>query len=82
MQYIKTWKLKVDGGGQATHLEGIGESYTLCGLDTAGDDHVHAKPPEMLKGRHRVTCLHCKQIIALVVEHLKASNDAHKPCGD
>lgn len=76
MKYWKTFRLKSEGGGTQTHLEGIGDSYTLCGLDTAGDDMVHAKQPvELPAGKHRVTCAHCQQLINLVREHLKASND-------
>jgi hypothetical protein len=74
MKYIKIFRLKAEGGGVATHLEGIGDSYTLCGFDTEGDEMVHEKPPEWLTGKHRVTCDHCQQIIAIVREHLKASN--------
>lgn len=62
-------------GGCTTHLEGIGDSYTLCGMDVAGDDSVHRKPPETLSdGKpHRLTCEHCQQIVALVREHLRDS---------
>lgn len=74
MKYWKTWRLKEDGGEQRTHLEGPGESYTLCGLDTAGDELVYGKPPEKLPpGKHRITCEHCLQVIEFVKAHL-ASN--------
>lgn len=71
MTYWRTYALAADGGGQSTHLEGIGCDYTLCGLDTAGDDVVHRKPPEVVPGKPRITCRHCQQIIDLVVEHMK-----------
>ena len=70
MKYIRTYRPKSEGGGQTTHLEGIGDSYTLCGLDTAGDTWVHRKQPEFLQGRHRVTCSDCNRVIAIVKEHL------------
>lgn len=76
MKYYKTVRTKRDGGETRTHLEGIGDSYTLCGLDTAGDDTIHGKPPiELPPGKHRITCEQCLQIIAIVREHLQASND-------
>lgn len=52
-----------------THLEGIGDSYTLCGLDTSGDEMVHAKQPERIDRPRRITCEHCLQIMALVRAH-------------
>jgi len=61
-----------DRTGQRTHLEGTGDSYTLCGTDTAGDDATHRKPPVIVKGKPRITCEHCQQIIELVRAHLKA----------
>ena len=72
MKYWRTTGLKLDGGKVRTHLEGIGDSYTLCGFDTAGDDMVHGAPPEELPpGRHRVTCNQCQQIITIVREYIK-----------
>lgn len=70
--YWKTFTPKDDGGEIRTHLDGIGDSYTLCGMDTAGDDMVHgATPIKLPPGKHRVTCEHCIQIIVIVREHLK-----------
>lgn len=58
-------------GRVRTHLEGAGDSYTLCGLDTAGDDLIHDRDPEKLPpGKHRVTCEDCQQTIRIVVSHL------------
>lgn len=68
MTYWRTYQ----NGGQTTHLDGIGDSYTLCGLDTAGDASVHDKEPEELPpGKHRVTCEQCQQVIEIVKGHLK-----------
>lgn len=53
-----------------THLQGIGDSYTLCGLDTAGDDEVHEKPPQCAPRGTRITCEHCKDVIAIVRDYL------------
>ena len=79
MKFIRTWKRKDEGGGQRTHLDGPGASYTLCGLDTAGDTTVHAKPPQELEGfNHRITCEDCKQVIEYVREYL-AHNIAGEP---
>ncbi len=49
--------------------------YTLCGLDTSGDDEIHYKEPEQLPEgvKHRVTCEKCQQVIELVKLHLKKS---------
>jgi len=68
MNYWKTWH----EGKTRTHLDGIGDSYTLCGVDTAGDDLVHDRDPERLHGMqmHVVTCEDCQQIIAIVRDHL------------
>lgn len=56
-------------GRTTTCLEGIGDSLTLCGYDTSGDDLVHDVLPEELRGHHRVTCEDCQQIMALVDAH-------------
>ena len=68
----KYWRC-VNDGRTDIHLEGpVGDSYTLCGLDTAGDPFVHDKAPELLKGdRHRITCGHCLEVIACVQDYLK-----------
>lgn len=71
MTYWRTWRIKSEGGGQATHLDGIADSYTLCGLDTAGDSMVHGRDPQELKHKPRITCKHCQQIIEVAKEHLK-----------
>lgn len=71
LKYFRTVRTKRDGGETRTHLEGIGDSYTLCGLDTAGDETIHGKPPtELPSGKHRITCEQCLQVIAIVREHL------------
>lgn len=74
MKFIKTFRPKSEGGDIRTHLEGIGDSYTLCGLDTAGDDAIHSKPPEHLVGKHRLTCEHCKAVVEVVREYLDSFN--------
>lgn len=71
IKYYRTYQ----NGGQSTHLEGICDSYTLCGVDTAGDDSTHEHPPEELPpGKHRATCPQCQQVIALVLAHLGRLN--------
>lgn len=71
MKYYRTFRPKNEGGETRTHLEGIGDSYTLCGVDTAGDFSVHAKPPIALTGiKHRISCEHCQDIINIVLGHL------------
>ncbi len=68
---MNTYYRTYQDGTSSIHLEGIGDSYTLCGLDTAGDDLVHEHPPEKLPtGRHPVTCVQCQDIIKLVCEHV------------
>lgn len=68
MRYYRTYK----DGTSEIHLEGIGDAYALCGLDIAGDSAIHDKPPELLAAEpHRVTCLHCHQIIQLVKGYIK-----------
>lgn len=67
--YYRTWRLKSEGGGKQTHLEGL-HDYTLCGLDTSGDPEVHEKDPVKLPpGKHNVTCEDCKQIIEILREY-------------
>lgn len=64
------WRTYNDGG-QSTHIEGPGNDYTLCGLDIAGDDVIHDKPPEMLEGRnHRITCKQCLEAVKVVKVYL------------
>lgn len=71
MRRWKTYSFKADSGpGQATHLEGIGDSYALCGVDVAGDPNVHRKPPEPVSENARITCEHCKQIVQIVKQYL------------
>ena len=70
MNYIRTFGLKEDGYKQRTHLDGISDSSTLCGFDTAGDSLVHGKPPQFLIGKRTVTCEQCQDIISTVKEHL------------
>ena len=69
MSFVRTFKKKCDGGGQDIHLTGLSD-YTLCGLDTSGDDMVHEKEPQFLTGRHRINCVHCISIIEIVKDHL------------
>jgi hypothetical protein len=64
------WRTVIDKKTRV-HLYGLGDSYTLCGLDTAGDDTVHDRQPEALEGKKRVTCEDCQQIISIVKGHLK-----------
>jgi hypothetical protein len=66
-KYWKTW----DHGKTEIHLNGFGDSYTLCGLDTAGDDSVHDRQPEQISGTHRITCEHCQGIIGIVLDYIK-----------
>jgi hypothetical protein len=68
--YWKTYRKNEEGGGSLTHIEGIGDSHTLCGFDIAGDDLVHRKPPECIKRPARLTCPDCNQIIDIVQRHL------------
>ncbi len=56
------------------HLSWRGGDVTMCGLDTAGDELIHDKPPELDADTTRVTCEHCQQIIALVRAHDRANN--------
>ncbi len=71
LRYWRTYTRADDSGpAQATHLEGIGDAYALCGKDVSGDDLTHRKPPECLPGRARITCPDCLQIVALVRAHL------------
>lgn len=74
MIYIRTFPLLSEGGGQRTHLDGVGDSSTLCGDDYAGDDEVHRKPPVILRTRQRVTCSHCLGMISIVRAHLSSNN--------
>lgn len=68
LRYYRTYH----DGKSRTHIEGIGNSYALCGLDVAGDDVVHEKPPEELPlGKHRVTCEQCRMVIAIVKAYIK-----------
>lgn len=72
MKYIKTYPLVDDkalGDRPVVHLEGIGDAYTLCGFDTAGDHTIHGKPPKTLHGNHRITCPQCLQVIELVKDY-------------
>lgn len=73
LRYFRTYQ----NGGQSTHMDGIGDSYTLCGVDTAGDDLIHEKPPEELDHKPRITCRDCQQIIAMVREHIKKPEASH-----
>lgn len=70
-KFIRTWRHRSEGGGTSVHLDGISDSYTLCGLDTAGDDRVHAKPPQELQGVHRITCPDCLRVIEEVERYLR-----------
>lgn len=69
--YVRTFGKKSDGIGVRTHLDGISDSATLCGFDTAGDPEVHSRQPEYLIGKHRVTCADCLAIIETVKNHVK-----------
>lgn len=70
------WRLYPRESEQATHLDGMADSYTLCGMDTAGDDTIYRKPPEQLEGtNHRVTCAHCLQIIGIVRDYLRSKGE-------
>jgi len=71
---LRYWKTYPHEGGSLTHVEGIGDSYTLCNFDTAGDSLVHRKPPECIKRPARLTCEHCNQVIGIVRAHLSLAN--------
>lgn len=71
MNFVRIWS-RDDDGKSFIHLASSGNDYTICGHDIAGDDLVHARPCKELKGRHRVTCVQCLQIIADVKEYLDA----------
>lgn len=73
---LARWRTYDIDGGQMTHLEGPGDSYTLCGYDIAGDTKIHRKPPELLKGRKRITCPQCHQVISFVKDFI-AETPAH-----
>lgn len=70
---MKLWRLYANKGyaapGQRLHLDGIGDSYTLCGVDTAGDTTVHRKRPELVDAT-RVTCEDCLAIIKIAQDYL------------
>lgn len=70
LRYYRTFGEPGTKGGVRTHVEGTGDSYTLCGLDIAGDDLVHKKPPMEIAKPKRITCEHCQQVIAIVQAHL------------
>lgn len=71
---IRTFPLPDEGGGTLVHLDGPGDSYTLCGFDTAGDSLVHRKPPESARPGARVTCKDCLSVINVVKEYLSEKN--------
>ncbi len=71
-EQLSYWRTVDEDGKQRTHLEGPGDSYTLCGHDTAGDTATHSKPPVCLgTAKRRITCKHCLQFIAFVRLYLK-----------
>lgn len=71
MRFFRTYPL--DESGSLIHLEGPGDSYTLCGFDTAGDDHVHRVPPQQLpRPYYKITCPDCLQIISRAREYIKS----------
>ena len=76
MRFVRTYRLSDEGGEQRTHLVNPAHDYTICGLDTAGDELVHRRQPEILEGNnHRLTCEHCQGIVRTVEEFL----NRHKP---
>lgn len=70
-EYVKTFgepgetKIKI-------HIVNPGRDFTICGLDIAGDNMIHDKPPKSFPRRekHRVTCEDCLHIIEAVKDHL------------
>lgn len=71
--YVRIWN-KDDDGVSYVHLISDGNDFAICGHDYAGDDMIHAKPPEELTGRHRVTCPQCLGTINTVRKHLGKPN--------
>ncbi len=68
--YVRIWN-QDDDGAAFVHLVASGKDNTICGHDFAGDSLIHARDPEHLFHRARVTCPQCLSIIADVREHLK-----------
>lgn len=65
------WRTCDEDGKTSTHLAVYGSDLTICGHDLSGDESVHSKPPIPLKGKYRITCMHCKILIKAVGDHLK-----------
>ena len=56
--------------GIENHLAGQTD-FTLCGLDTAGDDEIHCLEPVEHNDDWRVTCADCRRIIEVVEKYQK-----------
>ena len=64
--FIQTWPRE---GGTFVHIAGQAD-YTLCGLDAAGDDTIHARNPKYLEGERVVTCPDCRHVVKIVKRYL------------
>ena len=58
------------------HFEGNGNTYTLCGLGTAGDSSLNLK--EGFITTKKVNCQHCITKIEAYVEELESENKTLK----
>lgn len=68
IKWYRTW----ENGKVETHIDGIGDAYTLCGKDTAGDEETHDRYPIQLTGdNHRLTCKDCQAVVKIVKEFLR-----------
>lgn len=65
MMFVTTYT----DNGKETHLLGKAD-FTLCGLDTSGDDDLHHREPKF-SVTGRVTCSDCERIVCIVEEYQK-----------